>query len=49
MIQDVEDWYSRGRTLHQSTAGNRASIIRDAVVRRCRWNDPLMSEPSAET
>lgn len=48
MIQDVEDWYSRDRVLHQNTAGQLRGMIRDAVVRRCRWNDPLMSEPSAE-
>lgn len=48
MIQDVEDWYSRDRVLHQNTASTLRSIIRDAVVRRCRWNDPLTSEPSAE-
>lgn len=48
MIQDVEDWYSRGRVLHQNTAAVLRGIIRDAVVRRCRWNDPLMSAPSAD-
>jgi len=48
MIQDVEDWYSRGRVLHENTAGPLRGIIRDAVVRRCRWTDPLMSEPSAD-
>jgi hypothetical protein len=48
MIQDVEEWASRGHVLHQNTAGALRGIIRDAVVRRCMWNDPLMSEPQAD-
>lgn len=48
MIQDVEDWDSRNLVLHANTAGPLRSMIRDAVVRRCTWNVPLMSEPTAE-
>jgi hypothetical protein len=48
MVQHIEEWFSRGHVLHQNTAGVLRGIIRDAVVRRCTWNDPLMPEPTAE-
>lgn len=48
MIQHVEEWSARGHTLHQNTALVIRTIVRDAVVRRCQWNEPLMPEPTAE-
>ncbi len=48
MIQHVEEWSARGHRLHQDTARALRSIIRDAVVRRCQWNEPLMPEPTAD-
>ena len=48
MIGQVEEWYSRGHVLHQGTASELRGIVRDAIVRRCLWNDPLMPEPTSE-
>ena len=32
----------------KTTANELRGIVRDAVVRRCQWNDPLMPEPTSE-
>jgi len=48
MIGQVEEWYSRGRVLDQGTASELRGIVRDAIIRRCLWNDPLMPEPTSE-
>ncbi|MGH3400992.1 MAG: protein DpdH [Streptosporangiaceae bacterium] len=48
MIGFVEDWFSRGRVLDPGPANELRSIIREAIIRRCLWNDPLMPEPNAE-
>ena len=48
MIDHVEDWATRGRVLNQGTASELRGIIRDAVVQRCLWNNPLMPEPTGE-
>ena len=48
MIGQVEDWYSRGRVLDQGAANELRGIIREAIIRRCLWNNPLMPEPTAE-
>jgi hypothetical protein len=48
MIQHIEEWSARGHRLHQDTARTLRSIVRDAVVRRCQWNEPLMPEPTAD-
>jgi hypothetical protein len=48
MINDVEEWASRDHLLPQNTAAALRGLISDAVVRRCMWNDPLMSEPTAD-
>ena len=48
MVGYVEEWFSRGRILNQATASELRGIIRDAIVRRCQWNDPLMPEPVSE-
>jgi hypothetical protein len=47
-INNVEEWYTRGKPLINKTALNIRSMICDAVVNRCQWNDPLMAEPTAE-
>ena len=47
-IQNVEEWSTRRAVLPQSTAREIRAIIRDAVVQRCVWNDPLMPEPASE-
>jgi hypothetical protein len=48
MVHHVEEWFSRGHILNQATAGELRGIIRDAVVRRCQWNGPLMPEPTTD-
>lgn len=47
-IQNVEDWSTRRAVLAQGTARDIRAIIRDAVVQRCAWNDPLMPEPTTD-
>ena len=47
-IQNVEEWSTRRAVLPQATAREIRAIIRDAVVQRCVWNDPLMPEPASE-
>lgn len=47
-IEHVEDWAMRGARLNQGTASAIREIIRDAVVQRCAWNNPLMPEPTAD-
>jgi hypothetical protein len=44
-LQAVEDWAGRGQVLKQDTASELRGIIRNAVVRRCQWTDPLVPEP----
>ena len=46
-IDNVEEWFSRGRVLNHGPANELRGIIRDAIIRRCLWNDPLMPEPTA--
>ncbi len=48
LIDDVEQWGSRGQRLGQRTAGELRNIISEAVLRRYLWNQPLMAEPSAD-
>jgi hypothetical protein len=47
-IADVEAWQSRNAVLLQQTALAIRTIIGDAVLRRCQWNDPPMPEPKQE-
>lgn len=47
-IHEVEEWFARGRVLPQQTASDIRTIVGDAVLRRCQWNDPLMSEPGTD-
>jgi hypothetical protein len=47
-IDHVEDWATREARLNQGTASDIRQIIRDAVVQRCLWNNPLMPEPTSE-
>lgn len=47
-IDHVEDWATREAPLQQQTASDIRQIIRDAVVQRCLWNNPLMPEPTSE-
>ncbi|WP_019901870.1 protein DpdH [Salinispora arenicola] len=48
LIDDVEQWGSRGQRLGQRTAGELRNILSEAVLRRFLWNQPLMAEPSAD-
>ncbi len=48
LIQDVEEWYSRRQIMHPDAAGKLRGIVRESVVQRCAWNDPLMQEPNAD-
>ncbi|MEV0769607.1 protein DpdH [Nocardia salmonicida] len=43
-LDAVEDWYA-GAPLHQNAAGAIRGIIRQGVLNRCAWNDPLAIEP----
>jgi AAA domain len=47
-IEHVEAWAAGESTLNQGTASNIREIIRDAVVERCAWTNPLMPEPTAD-
>lgn len=46
-IEQVENWATRNAALRQNTAKDIRTIIQDAVVARCDWNDPLMPEPNS--
>jgi hypothetical protein len=48
MIDHVEEWFSRGRVLNHGPANELRGIIREAIIRRCLWNDPLMPEPTVD-
>jgi hypothetical protein len=47
-IEHVEVWATQGARLNQGTASEIREIIRNAVVQRCAWNNPLMPEPTNE-
>jgi hypothetical protein len=47
-LGNVENWASRNAVLPQGTANDIRGVIRNAVVERCAWNDPLMPEPNSE-
>lgn len=47
MIDHVEEWQGRQTQLPQGTAAYLRGIIRQAVVNRCGWADPVTAEPSA--
>jgi hypothetical protein len=47
-LGNVENWATRNAVLPQGTANEIRGIIRNAVVERCAWSDPLMQEPNAE-
>lgn len=47
-IEHIEDWATREAPLNQGTASDIRQIIRDAVVQRCAWNNPLMPEPTSD-
>ena len=47
MIDHIEEWQGRQTQLPQSTAAHLRAIIRQAVINRCTWTDPVMAEPSA--
>ncbi|MFE9324122.1 protein DpdH [Nocardia sp. NPDC052278] len=43
-LQDIDAWYS-GKPLGQNAAAGIRSIVRQAVLNRCQWNEPLTVEP----
>ncbi|MEU2661922.1 protein DpdH [Micromonospora sp. NPDC007220] len=45
MVEDVEEWQGRQSLLPQGTAAHLRGIIRQAVINRCLWTDPVMAEP----
>ncbi|GAA3284009.1 ATP-binding protein [Dactylosporangium vinaceum] len=45
MIEHVEEWQGRQSQLPQGTAAYLRNIIRQAVINRCLWTDPVMAEP----
>lgn len=47
-IEQVEDWSTRGAGLDLGLAREIREIVRDAVIQRCAWNDPLMREPTSD-
>jgi hypothetical protein len=42
---EIEEWSTRGRQLTASTARELRKIVRNAVVQRAQWLEPLMAEP----
>ncbi|MFI7578001.1 protein DpdH [Micromonospora sp. NPDC049497] len=47
MIEHVEEWQGRQSQLPQTTAAYLRGVIRQAVINRCLWTDPVMAEPAA--
>ncbi len=47
-VDHVEEWFSRGRILNHGPANELRGIVREAIIRRCLWNDPLMPEPPVD-
>jgi AAA domain-containing protein len=45
MLTDIENWQGRGAQLPQQTARTIREIIRQAVISRSLWNEPIMAEP----
>lgn len=45
MLVDIENWQGRGAQLPQQTARTIREIIRQAVISRSLWNEPIMAEP----
>ncbi|SCF20994.1 hypothetical protein GA0070558_15119 [Micromonospora haikouensis] len=45
MIDDIENWQGRGAQLPQSTALALRNTIRQTVISRCLWTDPIVAEP----
>jgi len=48
MIEHVEEWQGRQSPLPQNTAAYLRGIIRQAVINRCLWTDPVMKEPLSD-
>lgn len=44
-IENIEAWFTRDVPLKNATALEIRSIVGDAVMNACRWNQPLMAEP----
>jgi hypothetical protein len=47
MYDDLENWQGGGGQLLQGTALELRTIIKQAVVNQCAWNEPVMAEPLA--
>jgi hypothetical protein len=45
-IQQIEDWLSRGANFPPELANEVRGLVRDAVVDRVSWTDPIMKEPT---
>ncbi|MFI7208090.1 protein DpdH [Micromonospora aurantiaca (nom. illeg.)] len=45
MVDDLENWQGGGGQLLQGTALELRTIIKQAVVSQCAWNEPVMAEP----
>jgi hypothetical protein len=47
-IEQVEDWLTRRAVLDLGLAREIREIVRNAVLQRCAWNEPLMREPTSD-
>lgn len=47
-LSAIEDWGSRGQDLPQGVAAELRTLVRDAVVSRTSWREPLMRQPSTD-
>jgi hypothetical protein len=47
-LADIEAWAVRETSLPQALANDLRRMVRDVIVRRCQWMDPLMPEPTAD-
>ncbi|MCG5467077.1 ATP-binding protein [Micromonospora sp. MED01] len=47
MIDHVEEWQGRHSQLPQTTAAHLRGTIRQAVINRCMWIDPVVADPQS--
>jgi hypothetical protein len=44
----LNDWSQRGEDLDLNLARQLREVVRNAVIQRCFWNDPLIPEPASK-
>lgn len=48
-LEEIEDWSARDKVLPQGVARIIRSLIRDAVLARVEWFDPVIKSPDSDT